>query len=167
MIFTWRRLPQGTHYTGPLPVQCYPRSIKITLQRIFTGVFHRYHLTGFFLCNQELIQELSLGSSSQPLSSPSIVSYAKVGGLTSHSSGVSPPYWPFVLTVSMSFIFKKLLFFFRNCCCYKILQIKLAQWSLIKIIFPLEDSLTLKSIYVRSFALLKSSFRSLITAGDK
>ena len=39
---------------------------------------------------------------------------------------------------------------------YKILQIKLAQWSLIKIIFPLEGSFTLASIYVRSAAVLKS-----------
>ena len=40
----------------------------------------------------------------------------------------------------------------------KILQIKLAQWSLIKIIFPQEGSPTLTSIYVRSVAVLKSFF---------
>ena len=39
---------------------------------------------------------------------------------------------------------------------YKILQIKLAQWSLIEIIFPLEDSPTLASIYVRSVTVLSS-----------
>ena len=38
----------------------------------------------------------------------------------------------------------------------KTLQIKLAQWSLIKIIFPLEGSPILASIYVRSVAFLKS-----------
>ena len=38
----------------------------------------------------------------------------------------------------------------------QILQIKLAQWSLIKIIFPLEGSPSLTSVYVRSVAVLKS-----------
>ena len=46
---------------------------------------------------------------------------------------------------------------------FKILQIKLVQWSLIKIIFPLEGPLTRTSIYLS----IQIIFRSTITLGDK
>ena len=43
---------------------------------------------------------------------------------------------------------------------FKILQIKLVQWSLIKIIFPQDGSPTLTSIYMRLVAFLKSFFEA-------
>ena len=42
----------------------------------------------------------------------------------------------------------------------EILEIKLSQWNLIKIIFPLESSPNLTSIHVRSVVVIKSFFEA-------